>query len=93
MPRVGRYGSVAGRSPRHRLGTQGWQGLKLEAGAAVHRAESASEVDRVAEVARQAGARNIEVPMQYERGYYAVFFEDPCGNRLEVCYRTHGTES
>ena len=56
-------------------------------------AESASEIDRLAEVARQAGARNIEGPMQYERGYYAVFFEDPCGNRLEVCYRTHGTET
>ena len=50
-------------------------------------AESASEVDRLAEVARQAGARNIEGPMPYEPGYYAVFFEDPCGNRLEVCYR------
>jgi predicted enzyme related to lactoylglutathione lyase len=55
-------------------------------------AESASEVDRLAEVARHAGAHNIEGPMQYERGYYAVFFEDPCGNRLEVCYRT-GHES
>jgi hypothetical protein len=56
-------------------------------------ASLASEVDRLAEVVRQAGARNIEGPMQYERGYYAVFFEDPSGNRLEVCYRTHGTES
>src|SRR2546427_466475 len=23
----------------------------------------------------------------FEAGYYAVFFEDPCGNRLEVCHR------
>jgi predicted enzyme related to lactoylglutathione lyase len=51
-------------------------------------AESASGVDRIAKVSRLAGARNIEGPMQYERGYYAVFFEDPCGNRMEVCCRT-----
>jgi predicted lactoylglutathione lyase len=50
-------------------------------------AESAAEVDRVAEVAARVGARNIEGPMNYEPGYYAVFFEDPCGNRLEVCHR------
>ena len=23
-------------------------------------------------------------------GYYAVFFEDPSGNRLEICHRTEG---
>src|SRR6185436_7341168 len=51
-------------------------------------AESKSEVDRLAEIARGAGARNIEGPMPYEPGYYAVFFEDPCGNRLEICHRT-----
>ena len=50
-------------------------------------AASVSEVDRLAEVAKRAGARNIEGPMPYEPGYYAVFFEDPCGNRLEVCHR------
>ncbi|MCI0540435.1 MAG: VOC family protein [Verrucomicrobiales bacterium] len=50
-------------------------------------AENAADVDRVAKVAKQAGARNIEGPMDYESGYYAVFFEDPCGNRLEVCHR------
>lgn len=50
-------------------------------------AESVTEVDRISEIAMQAGARNIEGPMQYEPGYYAVFFEDPCGNRLEVCHR------
>ncbi|HEX5218468.1 MAG TPA: VOC family protein [Verrucomicrobiae bacterium] len=50
-------------------------------------AESNERVDRVAEVARKAGAQNLEGPMPYESGYYAVFFEDPCGNRLEVCHR------
>ncbi len=51
-------------------------------------AESQAEVDRIAQVATRAGAQNIEGPMPYEPGYYAVFFEDPCGNRLEVCHRT-----
>jgi len=46
-----------------------------------------ADVDRVAQVAARAGARNIEGPMDYAPGYYAVFFEDPSGNRLEVCYR------
>jgi predicted enzyme related to lactoylglutathione lyase len=50
-------------------------------------AESAGEVDRIAEIAKRSGARNIEGPMPYEPGYYAVFFEDPCGNRLEICHR------
>ena len=50
-------------------------------------AESDAEVARLAEVAKKAGALNIEGPMTYEPGYYAVFFEDPCGNRLEVCHR------
>ena len=52
-------------------------------------AESRDEVDRVADVARKAGAKNIEGPELYvEPGYYAVFFEDPDGNKLEVCHRT-----
>lgn len=51
------------------------------------RAESAAEVDRIAKIAASVGARNLEGPMDYEPGYYALFFEDPCGNRLEVCHR------
>lgn len=51
-------------------------------------AESTGEVDRLAEVVRRAGGRNMEGPGYDEGpGYYAVFFEDPCGNRLEVCHR------
>jgi predicted lactoylglutathione lyase len=50
--------------------------------------KSRADVDRIAEVAALAGARNIEGPMDYETGYYAVFFEDPCGNRLEACHRS-----
>ena len=50
-------------------------------------AADAIEVDRLADIAARAGARNIEGPMQYDEGYYAVFFEDLCGNRFEVCHR------
>ena len=50
-------------------------------------AEDRAEVNRMAEVAARAGARNVEGPIDYEAGYYAVFFEDPSGNRLEVCHR------
>ena len=50
-------------------------------------AASLQEVDRLARIALSAGARNVEGPMDYEPGYYAVFFEDPCGNRLEICHR------
>ena len=51
-------------------------------------AENPHEVDRLAEVVRHAGGRNIEGPGYDEGpGYYAVFFEDPCGNRLEICHR------
>jgi catechol 2,3-dioxygenase-like lactoylglutathione lyase family enzyme len=51
-------------------------------------AETDAEVDRVAEVAQRAGARNMEGPLVHAPGYYAVYFEDPCGNRFEVCHRT-----
>jgi predicted lactoylglutathione lyase len=50
-------------------------------------ASSSSEVDRLARVALRAGARKMEGPMPYEPGYYAAFFEDPAGNRLEICHR------
>jgi catechol 2,3-dioxygenase-like lactoylglutathione lyase family enzyme len=54
-------------------------------------ADSREEVDRIAEIARAAGAQNIEGPEPYTPNtpnYYAVFFDDPEGNKLEVCYRT-----
>lgn len=46
------------------------------------------DVDRLAEVAREAGAE-LSGPklMPYGPGYYAFFFEDPSGNRLEVYHR------
>jgi hypothetical protein len=46
-------------------------------------------VDRLADIAQ--GARAIEPSgpklMPYGPGYYAVFFADPSGNRLEIYHR------
>ena len=54
-------------------------------------ADSTREVDRLAEIVVRAGARNVEGPGYHEGpGYYAIFFEDPCGNRLEICHREEG---
>jgi catechol 2,3-dioxygenase-like lactoylglutathione lyase family enzyme len=51
--------------------------------------DTLEEVNRVAAIAVRAGARNVEGPMVYDGPhYYAVFFEDLCGNRFEICYRT-----
>jgi Glyoxalase/Bleomycin resistance protein/Dioxygenase superfamily len=51
-------------------------------------AESIVQVDRLAGIAAEAGARNVEGPGWEDETYYAVFFEDPCRNRLEICHRT-----
>lgn len=54
-------------------------------------ADSTAQVDRLAEIAVRAGARNVDGPGYAEGpGYYAVFFEDPDGNRLEICHRVEG---
>jgi catechol 2,3-dioxygenase-like lactoylglutathione lyase family enzyme len=47
------------------------------------------DVDRIAEIAGNAGATELSgpKPMPYGPGYYAVFFADPAGNRLEVYVR------
>lgn len=58
-------------------------------------AETREEVDRIAEVVAAAGGKNLEGPMlnpEYGPDYYAMFFEDPCGNRLEVCCRREPSE-
>lgn len=52
---------------------------------------SNADVDNIAAVVQAAGAKNVEGPMrcpEYSQAYYAVFFEDPDGNRLEVRSRT-----
>jgi catechol 2,3-dioxygenase-like lactoylglutathione lyase family enzyme len=53
-------------------------------------ADSRAEVDRIGRLARKIGAKNVEGPElcpYYHRGYYACFFEDPDGNKLEICCR------
>jgi catechol 2,3-dioxygenase-like lactoylglutathione lyase family enzyme len=53
-------------------------------------AGSPEDVDRIATVARDAGARSFEAPTwcpEIADRYYAAFFEDPSGNRLEVVCR------
>lgn len=51
------------------------------------RADSIRDVDRLAAIVIEAGARNLEGPAYEGEAYYAVFFEDPSGNRLEICCR------
>jgi hypothetical protein len=54
------------------------------------RAASPEAVDRVAALLPGCGALEIEGPMpcpEYTPEYYAVFFTDPEGNRLEVAFR------
>jgi catechol 2,3-dioxygenase-like lactoylglutathione lyase family enzyme len=50
------------------------------------------DVDRIAAVAREAGALELSGPqsMPYGPGYYAVYFADPSGNRIEVYHRPEG---
>lgn len=51
-------------------------------------AESPAAVDAFLPLLREIGAGVIEGPDESEgAGYYAVFFEDPFGNRLEICHR------
>jgi catechol 2,3-dioxygenase-like lactoylglutathione lyase family enzyme len=48
-------------------------------------------VDQATHMASLAGACNVEGPMfcpEYSPTYYASFFDDPSGNRLEICCRT-----
>jgi catechol 2,3-dioxygenase-like lactoylglutathione lyase family enzyme len=51
------------------------------------------EVNRLAAIAQSAGAREFEQPAlieEYGDNYYAAFFEDPEGNKLEICCRKAG---
>ena len=50
-------------------------------------ADSLREVDRLAVIAVKAGARNVEGPAFEAPHYYAMYFDDPSGNRLEICWR------
>lgn len=54
-------------------------------------ARSRDDVDRLAAIARESGAQQFErahLCEEYSPNYYAAFFEDPEGNKFEVCCRT-----
>ena len=53
-------------------------------------ADTRDDVDQIAKLVREAGGKNLEGPeicQDYSPGYYAFFFEDPDGNKLEICCR------
>jgi glyoxylase I family protein len=53
-------------------------------------ADTRKEVDRLAKLVRKADGKALEGPeicREYSAGYYAFFFEDPDGNKLEICCR------
>lgn len=53
-------------------------------------ASSRAEVDRLSALAKSAGAMAFEPPLlmdEYGPNYYAAFFEDAEGNRLEIACR------
>jgi catechol 2,3-dioxygenase-like lactoylglutathione lyase family enzyme len=55
-------------------------------------ADTREEVDEIAKLVRDAGGKNLEGPeicTEYSPGYYAFFFEDPDGNKLEICCRAN----
>jgi catechol 2,3-dioxygenase-like lactoylglutathione lyase family enzyme len=52
-------------------------------------ADSKDEVDWIAAGLRAAGVPALEGPGMFYQGHYAVYFEDPSGNRFEVCYREY----
>jgi catechol 2,3-dioxygenase-like lactoylglutathione lyase family enzyme len=55
-------------------------------------ADTREKVDEIAELVRKAGGRNLDGPQvepEYSPGYYAFFFEDPDGNKLEICCRAN----
>lgn len=52
------------------------------------RADSVQRVDALAEHLRNLGAKNIDGPGYESPTYYAVYFDDPSGNPLEIVYRS-----
>ena len=53
-------------------------------------ADTRDGVERIAKLVREIGGKNLEGPEvcpDYSPGYYGFFFEDPDGNKLEICCR------
>jgi catechol-2,3-dioxygenase len=51
-------------------------------------AESVERVNALATTLGGIGAMNVEGPEYVDGSYYAVYFDDPSGNALEICYRS-----
>ncbi|MET0262441.1 MAG: VOC family protein [Rariglobus sp.] len=51
-------------------------------------ADSNAHLDELAVLVKRLGAASIEGPAFEAEGYYAVFFNDPSGNRLEIVHRS-----
>jgi catechol 2,3-dioxygenase-like lactoylglutathione lyase family enzyme len=51
-------------------------------------AVSKAKVDELARMLSQIGATAIEGPDFESPTYYAVYFNDPSGNPLEICFRS-----
>ena len=53
-------------------------------------ADTREKVNEIAKLVQEAGGKNLEGPEvcpDYSPGYYGFFFEDPDGNKLEICCR------
>lgn len=54
-------------------------------------AESRERVDEIAALVKSSGGKITDGPRQFPISptYYAVYFEDPCGNAYEVVHRVN----
>jgi catechol 2,3-dioxygenase-like lactoylglutathione lyase family enzyme len=78
---------AAGDGPREFFGVTEDSQHKPNANRIAFWAESIARIDEVSRLLPAIGGVNIEGPGYESDYYYAVFFDDPSGNRLEVCHR------
>jgi predicted lactoylglutathione lyase len=52
-------------------------------------ATNRDEVDRIAQLVRESGGKIIDGPRLFpiSASYFALYFEDPCGNQYEFLHR------
>jgi len=50
--------------------------------------ESKEDVERITAIAVASGAVDMDGPLYLTPTYYASFFDDPDGNKLELCFLT-----
>lgn len=97
--RVSNDGTVVWRSPDIEIGVRaaetanasdGYDRYRVGLHHLAFRAESRAAVDRFHEFLEQSGYLILDAPADYPAygdGYYAVFFADPDGMKLEVVHR------